>query len=100
MPRTDSAVGVDAMRLSAAMVFVAPDHRRDGLVRRRRLVLGAFILLEFARRATQEKLCQRDAEKTVAWVTPSRIRFADYGLGRPLFVCANFDWKANNNEPS
>jgi hypothetical protein len=37
MPRTDSAVGVARVRrLSAAMVFVAPAHRRDGLAGRQR----------------------------------------------------------------
>jgi hypothetical protein len=42
------------------------------------VVLGAFVLREFARRATPEKhYANGDAEKTVGWVTPSRTRFAD-----------------------
>jgi hypothetical protein len=42
------------------------------------VVLGAFVLREFARRATAEKYyANGDAEKTVGWVTPSRTRVAD-----------------------
>jgi hypothetical protein len=60
------------------MVFVAPAHRRDELAGRQGSGLGAFILREFARRATAEKYyANGDAEKTVGWVTPTRTRFAD-----------------------
>ena len=50
--------------------------------------------------ATPESPMPTGRRETVAWVTPSRIRFADTTASAALFVCAKFDWKANNNEPS